>query len=249
MNIIVLVKQTPDSTTKVKIAADDKTLDAAEVKYIVNPFDEYAIEEALQIKERLGGEVTVLGLGPERASTALRTALAMGVDKAMHIVADDTHLDSHTVASALAQVLKETQFDLILMGKQAIDDYNEQIGPRLSALLDIPCLTYLAKIELGDGKLEAHREVEGGVEVIECTFPAILTVEKGINEPRYAPLKGIMLAKKKPIDQKSVELEPPKIVIKKMEYPPERPPGRIVGEGVEAVSELVRLLREEAKVI
>ena len=249
MNTIVLVKQTPDSTTKVKIDADGKTLDAAEVKYIVNPFDEYAIEEALQIKERLGGEVTVLGLGPERASSTLRTALAMGADKAMHIVADDTSLDSHSVASALAQVLKEIRFDLILMGKQAIDDYNEQIGPRLSALLDIPCLTYVAKVEIGDGKLEAHREVEGGIEVVKCSLPAMVTVEKGINEPRYAPLKGIMLAKKKPIEQKSVELKPSKVIIKKMEYPPERPPGRIVGEGVEAVSELVRALREEAKVI
>lgn len=249
MNIIILVKQTPDSTTKVRIGADGKTLDASDVKYIVNPFDEYAIEEALQIKERLGGEVTALCLGPEGAATALRSVLAMGVDKAVHIVAENAGLDSHAVSHALAQALKNMPYDLILMGKQAIDDYNEQVGPRLSALLDVPCITYVAKAEIEDGKVTAHREVEGGIEVVECQLPAILTVEKGINEPRYASLKGIMMAKKKQIETQSIDIEEVKLVTQTMAYPPERPPGKIVGEGVEAVPELVRLLNEEAKVI
>lgn len=249
MNIIVLVKQTPDSTTNVKIAGDGKNLDASDVKYIVNPFDEYAIEEALQTKERLSGEVTALCLGPESAATALRSALAMGVDKAVHIVADDTELDSFAVSNALAQALKEMQFDLILMGKQAIDDYNEQVGPRLSALLDVPCFTYVSKAQIEESKVTAHREVEGGVGVVESPLPAMLTVEKGINEPRYASLKGIMMAKKKPIETKSVDINGAKLVTQKMDYPPERPPGKIVGEGVEAVPELVKLLHEEAKAI
>lgn len=249
MKIIVLVKQTPDSTTQIKIGEDGKSIDDSSVKYIINPFDEYAIEEALQIKEKRGGEVTVMGLGPDRASSALRTALAMGADSAVHIVTANPAEDSLFVAGALAEVLKDTGFDLVIMGKQAIDDYNEQVGPRLSVLLNVPCITYVARVELEDGGLTAHREIEGGTEVVQCPLPAILTVEKGINEPRYAALKGIMMAKKKQIEQKSPSIQPAAIFVKSLALPRERPPGKIVGEGADAVTELVRLLKEEAKVI
>lgn len=250
MNIVVCIKQVPDTEAKIRIGSDGKVIDTSEVKYILNPYDEYAVEEALQIKEKVGsGEITVLSLGPERATSAIRTALAMGADKAVHIKVEDAYLDSFSVSSALSQVLKEMEFDLILMGKQAVDDDNSQIGPRLSALLDIPCVSVVTKLEIGDGNLIAEREVEGGVEVVEAKFPAIVTCQKGLNEPRYASLKGIMMAKKKPIEENTVDVLEAKTNTEKMEYPPARKAGKIVGEGVEAVPELVKLLHEEAKVI
>ncbi len=249
MNIIVCIKQTPDTETKVRIGADGKTIDPTGVNYILNPYDEFAVEEALQIKERLGGEVTVVSLGPDRVTSAIRTALAMGADKAVHIKMDDTYLDSHAVASALASVIKDMPYDLILMGKQAVDDDNMQVGPRLATLLDLPCVTVVTKLEVGGGKLTAEREVEGGIEVVEAPLPAVVTAQKGLNEPRYASLKGIMMAKKKPVEEKTVEVPGAKLNILKMEYPPERQAGKFFGKGVEDVPELVRRLHEEAKVI
>ena len=244
------MKQVPDTETKVRIGQDGKTIDPTDVNYVVNPYDEYAIEEALRIKESTGeGEVTILTLGPDRAINAIRTALAMGADKAVHLKTDDTYLDSYAVAVALANQLKEMDYDLILTGKQAVDDDAAQIGPRVAALLDLPCATVVTKLEIGDGAFTAHREVEGGLEVVEGSLPAVVTAQKGLNEPRYASLKGIMMAKRKPVEEKEPQFDDPKVEILKMEYPPERKGGRIVGKGVEAVPELVRLLHEEAKVI
>ncbi len=250
MKIVVCMKQVPDTETKVRIGQDGKTIDPTDVNYVVNPYDEYAIEEALRIKESTGeGEVTILTLGPDRAINAIRTALAMGADKAVHLKTDDTYLDSYAVAVALANQLKEMDYDLILTGKQAVDDDAAQIGPRVAALLDLPCATVVTKLEIGDGAFTAHREVEGGLEVVEGSLPAVVTAQKGLNEPRYASLKGIMMAKRKPVEEKEPQFDDPKVEILKMEYPPERKGGRIVGKGVEAVQELVRLLHEEAKVI
>ncbi len=250
MKIVVCMKQVPDTETKVRIGSDGKTIDPTDVNYVVNPYDEYAIEEALRIKEAKGeGEVTILTLGPDRAINAIRTALAMGADKAVHLKTDDTYLDSYSVAVALANELKNMEFDLILTGKQAVDDDAAQIGPRVAALLDLPCATVVTKLEIGDGTFTANREVEGGVEVVEGALPAVVTAQKGLNEPRYASLKGIMMAKRKPVEEKEPQFDDPKLEILKMEYPPERKGGRIVGKGVEAVPELVRLLHEEAKVI
>ena len=250
MNIVVCIKQVPDTETKIRIGSDGKVIDTSDVNFILNPYDEYAVEEALQIKERVGsGEITILSLGPERTTAAIRTALAMGADKAVHIKVEYAYLDSYSVSVALSQVLKEMEFDLVLMGKQAVDDDNSQIGPRVSALLDIPCVSVVTKLEVGNGSLVADREVEGGVEVVEAKLPAIVTCQKGLNEPRYAALKGIMMAKKKPIEEKTVDVPEAKTSTTKMEYPPERKAGKIVGEGVDAVPELVKLLHEEAKVI
>jgi len=250
VKIVVCMKQVPDTETKVRIGQDGKTIDPTDVNYVVNPYDEYAIEEALRIKESTGeGEVTILTLGPDRAINAIRTALAMGADKAVHLKTDDTYLDSYAVAVALANQLKEMDYDLILTGKQAVDDDAAQIGPRVAALLDLPCATVVTKLEIGDGAFTAHREVEGGLEVVEGSLPAVVTAQKGLNEPRYASLKGIMMAKRKPVEEKEPQFDDPKVEILKMEYPPERKGGRIVGKGVEAVPELVRLLHEEAKVI
>ncbi len=250
MKIVVCIKQVPDTETKIRIGSDGKTFDSSDVNFILNPYDEIAVEEALQIKERTGSaEITVLCLGPDRVTSAIRTALAMGADDAIHIKTDDTYLDSFAVSTALSQVLKDMSYNLILMGKQAVDDDNSQIGPRLSILLDIPCISVVTKLEIANGRIVADREVDGGVEVVDVKLPAIVTCQKGMNEPRYAALKGIMMAKKKTIEEKSYDMTNAKIAIVKMEYPPARKTGKIVGEGADVVPELVRLLHEEAKVI
>ncbi|HYT04280.1 MAG TPA: electron transfer flavoprotein subunit beta/FixA family protein [Gemmatimonadales bacterium] len=250
MKIAVCVKRVPDSETRVKIAPDGKSLDAAGVKFILNPYDEFAVEEALQRKEQAGaGEVVVIALGPAAAQETIRTALAMGADRGVLLQADKIPADGLEVAKALAAELKDGGYDLILFGKMAIDDYNHQVGPMVAELLGLPCVTTVAHLEIQGGRGTAEREIEGGVEVVEFPLPAVLTADKGLNEPRYPALKGIMAAKKKPLDVKPIALGVGGLEIVAMTLPPERKEGRIVGEGAAAVPELVRLLREEAKVL
>jgi len=250
MKLIVCIKQVPDTETRIKIGPDNRSIDLTDVNFVVNPYDEYAIEEALRIKERLGeGEVTVISLGPERTTSAIRTALAMGADNAVLLKTEDQPVDPYSTAQALADVLRGMEYDLILFGKQAVDDDNAQVGPMVAELLGLPCVTVVTKLEISDGKIRAQREVEGGLEVVEAPLPAVITAQKDLNEPRYTSLRGIMMAKKKTIEEREPSLPDSKIKILKMEYPPAREAGKIVGEGKEAVPELVRLLREEAKVI
>jgi len=252
MKIAVCIKRVPDSETRVKIASDGKSLDEAGVKFILNPYDEFAVEEALRRKEQAAaGEVVVIALGPAAAQETIRTALAMGADRGILLQLDRIPMDGLEVAQALAGELKGAGFDLILFGKMAIDDYNHQVGPMVAELLDLPCVTTVAHLEIEGGKGVAEREIEGGVEVVEFPLPAVLTTDKGLNEPRYPALKGIMAAKKKPLEVKSLSpgggaggLE-----VLALTPPAERKEGKIVGEGPAAVPELVRLLREEAKVL
>lgn len=249
MNILVCVKQVPDTETRIKIGADKKSIDPTDINWILNPYDEYAVEEALRIKEKQGNTtVTVISVGPERTTSALRNALAMGADEAV-LVKTDQALDSLAAAKALSVAIKEMPYDLILAGKQGVDDDNLQVGPMVAELLNIPCVTYISELKLENGKATVKREVEGGMEVVEATLPALFTAEKGLNEPRYPALRGIMMAKKKTILEKQVAIDPPKIQIVNIEYPPTRKGGKIVGQGVDAVPELVRLLREEAKAV
>ncbi|HYU91230.1 MAG TPA: electron transfer flavoprotein subunit beta/FixA family protein [Gemmatimonadales bacterium] len=250
MKIAVCIKRVPDSETRVKIASDGKSLDEAGVKFILNPYDEFAVEEALQRKEKAGaGEVVVVALGPAAAQETIRTALAMGADRGILLQSDRIPPDGLEVAKALAAELKGAGFDLILFGKMAIDDYNHQVGPMVAELLDVPCVTAVAHLDLESGKGVAEREIEGGVEVVEFPLPAVLTADKGLNEPRYPALKGIMAAKKKPLEVKPTALVPGALEILALTPPAERKEGKIVGEGAAAVPELVRLLREEAKVL
>ena len=250
MKIAVCIKRVADSETRIKIAADGKSLDESGVKFILNPFDEFAVEEALQRKEKAGtGEVVVIACGPASAQETIRTALAMGADRGVLLEAAVVPADGLAVARALAAELKDGGFDLMLFGKLAIDDYNHQIGPMVAELLGLPCVTCVSHLDLADGKGTAQREVEGGLEEVEFPLPAVLTTEKGLNEPRYPALKGIMAAKKKPLEVKPAALGAPGLEVLAMTLPPERKEGRIVGEGVAAVPELVRLLREEAKVL
>ena len=250
MRIAVCIKRVADSETRVKPGPDGKSLDEAGVKFVLNPYDEFAVEEALKRREAAGsGEVAVFALGPAAAQETIRTALAMGADRGVLLQADRIPADGFETAKALAAALQDGGWDLILFGKMAIDDYNQQVGPMVAELLGLPCVTCVAHLDLAAGKGTAEREIEGGLEVVEFPLPAVLTADKGLNEPRYPALKGIMAAKKKPLEVKPVSFATGGIEVLAMLPPPERKEGRIVGEGAAAVPELIRVLREEAKVL
>ena len=250
MKIAVCIKRVPDSETRVKIGPDSKSLDESGVKFVVNPYDEFALEEALRRKEKAGaGEVAVFCVGPAAAQETIRTALAMGADRGVLLQTDKVPVDGFETAKALAAELKGGTWDLILFGRMAIDDYSSQVGPIVAELLGLPCVTSVSHLEIEGQKGVAEREVEGGIEVVDFSLPAVLTADKGLNEPRYPALKGIMAAKKKPLEVKPVQLGPGGIEVVGLSPPADRKAGKIVGEGVAAVGELVRLLREEAKVL
>jgi electron transfer flavoprotein beta subunit len=251
MKIAVCIKRVPSTDTKVKPAANRPWIDSAGVEYVLNPYDEFALEEALRIKEAQGsGEVVVICLGTSDAQKELRTALAMGADRALLLEdANAETRDAQEVAGALATALKELGSELILCGKVGVDRDQSQTGQRIATRLGIGCVIECAKITIDGGKIRAEREIEGGREVIEVALPALLTCEKGLNEPRYAGLKGIMAAKKKPLETKPAQCASSSLEVLAFEMPPERSGGRIVGQGAGAVPELVRLLQEEAKVL
>jgi len=250
MKIAVCIKRVPDSETRVKIASDGKSLDESGVKFVMNPYDEFAVEEALRRKEKAGsGEVAVICLGPTAAQETIRTALAMGADRGILLQADKIPADPFEVARIIAAELKSTSWDLILFGRMAIDDYNHQVGALTAELLGLPCVTAISHLEIEGTRGLAEREIEGGIEVVEFPLPAVLTTDKGLNEPRYPALKGIMAAKRKPLDVKPVQASAGTFEVLALSPPPDRKEGKIVGEGVAAVGELVRLLREEAKVL
>jgi len=250
MKIVCCIKRVPDSETRVKIAADGKSLDESSVKFVMNPYDEFAVEEALRRKEKAGaGEVVVISVGPAAAQETIRTALAMGADRGILLQADSIPADPYETAKLIAAELNPGTWDLILFGRMAIDDYNHQVGVIVAELLGLPCVTAISHLDLEGAKGVAEREIEGGIEVVEFTLPAVLTIDKGLNEPRYPALKGIMAAKKKPLDVKPVQAGPGGVEVAALTPPPDRKEGKIVGEGVGAVGELVRLLREEAKVL
>jgi electron transfer flavoprotein beta subunit len=202
----------------------------------------------LKICEVRGGEVTVITYGNDQAEEALRKALAMGAHNAIR-VKKDGFTDLLGTANALAEALKNKGFDLIFGGYKATDDDCAAVPAMVATLLDLPCITEVNKLELGEGTLKAFREIEGGSEVIEASLPCVLTAQKGLNEPRYPNLKGIMMAKKKVIEVVEVPFTEARVETMGLSYPPQRPAGRVIGTGVEVVPELVRLLREEARVI
>ena len=258
MKIVVCVKYVPDTATKIKIAPDGKKADTADAAFVVNPYDEFAVEEALQLKEKHGGEVIVIGAGNEKAVTGLRTCLAMGADSAV-FVKDDAleNADSHVVGTVLARVCRDLKADLILFGKHAIGSDNGQVPAIVAEILDLPQVSAVLKLEIAGAGFRAEREIEGAREVMEGSLPAVVTAQKGLNTPRYASLKGIMAAKKKPVDIREPgslgltadELQPTLAVVE-VAMPPSRPPGKILtGDPAQAVPELVRLLHEEAKII
>lgn len=248
MNIVVCVNHVPDTETKVKISADGKSIDKTGVNWMLNPYDEFAIEEALRLKEKFGGEVTAVSLGGDAHKETLRKVLAMGVDKAV-LLKDSSTRDSFSIAKALAEAIQPMNPEIIFFGKQSIDYYNEQVPGSVAELLGWPSVSVVVKMELEGTKVICEREIEGGREVIETSLPVVIGAQKGLNEPRYPSLKGIMAAKSKPIEEKQSIGIPNRIEVLEMRKPPPKQPGRIVGTDVSAVPELVRLMHEEAKVI
>ncbi len=248
MKIAVLVKTVPDSEARIQLAPDGKDWVRKDVKLDLNPYDEYAIEEALKLKEANGGTVTVVSYGQAEVTDALRKALAMGADDAIHAVGDATP-DPMVTAKALAQALNGRGFELILCGKAAIDDDNMAVGTMLAAAMDIPNVSVAVKLTIAGGNATCEREIDGGVEVVTTSLPAVISCQKGLNDPRYPSLKGIMAAKKKTIEQVNVTVDAAKITVDSYSYPEARKGGRFLGKSADDIPELVRLLKEEAKVI
>ncbi|KKK37208.1 electron transfer flavoprotein subunit beta [Mesobacillus campisalis] len=257
MNIFVLLKRTFDTEEKITIANGAINEDGAE--FIINPYDEYAVEEAIQLRESHGGEVTVVSVGGEDGEKQLRTALAMGADKAVLINTEDDieYGDQHTTSKILAEYLKDKEADIILAGNVAIDCGSGQVGPRVADLLDIPYVTTITKLEIEGDKVSVVRDVEGDSEVIETSLPLLITAQQGLNEPRYPSLPGIMKAKKKPLEElelDDLDLDEDEVEAKtkviEIFLPPTKEAGRVLeGEISEKVKELVSLLHKEAKVI
>jgi electron transfer flavoprotein beta subunit len=258
LKIAVCVKQVPDTEARVRIAADGKGIAETDINWIISPYDEFAVEEALRIKEKKGGEVVLVSLGPDRVQSALRSGLAMGADSAVHL--KDPKLDAADtlgVAHALAAAVKALSPDLVLAGQQGVGGDHSQVPGMLAELLDLPQVTVAVKIAVADGQATVEREVEGARETWTTSLPALISAQKGLNEPRYASLKGIMAAKKKPVttlDAAGLGLGPEavagKVRVTRLELPPPRPPVRMIqGDAQAQAKELVRVLHEEAKVI
>ena len=250
MKIAVCIKRTPDSESRFRIASSSTSIDEAGLKFDIDDFASYAVEVALQLKEKQGaGETVVIAVGPDAVQETLRKAMSMGVDRAVQLKTDSVPYDGLAVAKALAAELGAGGFDLVLFGKHAFDTSSGVVGTATAELLGIPCITAASALEIAGGRGTARRELEGAAEKLEFPLPAAVTIDEGIARPRYPSLKNIMAAKKKPLEVKPAQLGPTRVTVKSMELPPERPAGRIIGEGVAAVPELIRLLQTEAKVL
>ena len=260
MDILVLLKQVPATDSVVSIADDGKSIATEDLSWVINPYDEFAVEEALRIKETHGGSVTILCVGKEKTTEAIRTALAMGADKGILINDNKARTsDSLRTAKILAGALKDISHDVIITGQRAVDYEGFQVGPAVAELLGIPNISMVINQEIVDGTIKCQRTVEGGVIVTKAPLPVLITTQRGLNDPRYASLPGIMKAKKKPIETKSIEdvgidpLELDKIGVRveAMTLPPERKAGKIIDMETDQAkaAELVRALHEEAKVI
>jgi electron transfer flavoprotein beta subunit len=261
VNITVCVKQVPSTETKIRINTQTGFVDTSDIDWVVNPYDEYALETALRLKEKAGaGSITAVTLGPDRAKTALRTSLAMGLDSAVQLTDQAFDgIDALAVGRVLAAAIKRQPFDLVLCGKQAVDDDQATVPPAIAHFLGIPHVSVVAELEadFAAGTIVARREIEGATEVVHARVPCLVTVQKGDYEPRYPTLKGMMASKKKEIPVLgATELGiAPAALPRHLEniedrLPRGRKPGRVLeGEPGQVVPELVRLLREEAKVL
>jgi electron transfer flavoprotein beta subunit len=258
LNSVVCITHVPDTESRIKIA-DGRKVDESGLKFIVSPYDEFALEEAIRLKEKAGGDVTVVTFGPDRAQQALREALARGATKAVHVKGDSSDADSLGIAKVLAAAIKSIPHDVVFLGKQGVGTDNGLVGPMLAELLGYPQVNVVTHLEVGDGKLTAHREIEAAEEVLEAPLPAIVTAQKGLNEPRYASLKGIMAAKKVAVDTKSVtdlgldegDVFKKRVVTVSLELPAEKSGGRKV-DGADpnvAAQEILKYIKEHAKAL
>jgi electron transfer flavoprotein beta subunit len=256
VEIAVLLKQVPSTESAIEIADGGTTIKTDGINWVMNPYDEMAVEEALQIRDAAGGSVTVFTMGPEKAVEALRTALAMGADTAVRIDTEGKSLDGLGTAKVLAGELKKGAFGLIVAGHRAVDDDNFQVGPAVAELMGIPHISMVIKQELEGDKIRCTRTIEGGTLVLETALPALITTQRGLNEPRYTSLPGIMKAKKKPIDTRPLsatgtDAGEAMVNTIALRLPPQRKGGRIInGESAaDKAAALVKVLHEEAKVI
>ncbi|MBP7860615.1 electron transfer flavoprotein subunit beta/FixA family protein [bacterium] len=260
MKIAVCVKAVPDTEANIKVAGDASSIDLNGIKFVTSPFDEFAIEEAITLKEKQGGETTVISLGGAECTDVLRDSLARGIDTAIHVNDPDlVNLDPLTAAKVLAKVIKEGNFDLVLCGQQGVGGDNSQLPSILAELLDMPQATLVVKLEIADGKFKAEREIEGAHEIIEGSLPVVISAQKGLNEPRYPSIKGVMAARKKTIDVKNLDAlgmkgtvgqDTRRAVIKKMMMPPERAQGKMIeGDADTQAKTLISLLKTEARVL
>ncbi len=250
MKIIVCVSHVPDTTTKINVASDGKNIDTAGVKFILNPYDEFAVEEALKLREKNSGEVIAISVGSDSAKEAIRQALAMGADKGILIKGEKS--DSFSVAEMLANAIKPLAADIILMGKQSIDFDGMEVAPMLSELLDLPAATVVVGLTIDGMNVTSEKEVEGGKEMISLTMPCIISTQKGLNDPRYPSLPNIMKAKSKPIEEIAGSASAARTLTIKMDKPEKKRMGKIIksdGNAQGAAAELVKMLHEEAKVI
>ena len=248
MKILVALKQVPDTETKIKVAADGRSLDPADVKWIMSPYDEYALEEAIRIKEAKGAEVIALTVGGDAGKDVLKNALALGADTAV-LLKGDGQSDAFAVAQMSATYAQDRGFDLILCGNKGLGGDNAAMGPMLAELLGVAQANVIVKLELGEGTFKAEREVEGGSEIVEGALPAVITAQKGLNEPRYASLKGIMAAKKKTIEELDAAPVTSGAQVSALVLPPERAAGRkLEGDAAAQAQALFQALKDEAKV-
>ena len=259
MNSVVCIAQVPDTEARIKIAAGGRRIDEAGLKFIVSPYDEFALEEAIRLKDAKGGDVTVVSFGPDRVQQALRECLARGATKALHVKGEVADADSLGIAKVLAAAIKSVPHDVVFFGKQGVGTDNSLVGPMVAELLGYPQVNVVTHFEVADGKATAHREIEAAEEIIEVSLPAVVTAQKGLNEPRYASLKGIMAAKKIAIESKSVsdlglqdsEIFNQRVTTVSLELPAEKKSGRKI-EGADAAAaarEIVKYIREEAKAL
>ncbi len=249
MNIIVCIKRVPASDSRVQIGPDGRSLNPQGVETVLNTYDEFAIEAALQLKEKLGGETTAVTLDPDGNESILRNkVLPLGIDKAV-LIKGGSAFDGAANAEILASVLKTMPHDLILFGKQAIDSDSYAVPAYVAHHLGLPRVNVVTKLDVVEKSIVARRQIEGGEEVVQLAMPCIVSTQKGLNTPRLPKMQNIAAAKKKTIEVRAAPSVAARIDILKMELPPERPAARIVGQGTSAVKELVRLLREEAKVL
>jgi len=248
MNILVCISRVPDTASRIVVGSDGKSIDSSGLKFVVNPYDELAIEEALQLSKKNGGEVTAITVGTAANTDVLRTALAMGVDKVVLIKGDEPG-DSSYVAENIAKYAKTYNPDLIFLGRQSVDFDSLQMPSILAEKLNIPSVSVVSKLTVESGKVIAERDIEGGRETVEAVLPCIISCQKGLNEPRYPKLPDIMKAKRKPIEEIEAENIVPKVTILSMEIPSKKRVGTILTDSDDDIKELVKLLHEEAKII
>lgn len=248
MNIAVCFKQVPDSSIRVRIAENGKQIDEDGVSFVVNPYDEYAIAKARELADRDGGEVTLITVGPDRVTPDIRKALAMGGDKAVHLKPNG-ELDKYSVASALAEEIKNGDFQIVVVGKQAIDDDMTQTAQLLGEILGWGAATVVVDVQIENDKVIATREIEGGLAKYTLSLPCIISAQKGLAESVYPSLKALMKAKKLPVEVKEISPDAHGLEVLKMDLPPAKGAGKIFTNGVDDVPTLIDLLRNEAKVI